>query len=309
MEFYGLLTFSKELLCRKEVLGETFDAIISGINVKMCFPCYPNDTTQERCVGMENPLTSPKCKHNFTRGGNSLDWGAPMDYPAGNSIVKAVVFLIECEEEMIEENAKKLYAEIKYWGKKFIDYCDLCTKKATMDVFCTDVDTCMLELVHKKYIHTTREKRLEVNLIDKRMCLTKEHICKAIKFASSSEEILFEYQMLSSAYQFKNKKQYRQAIIDACSAVEICLNKQIEKYCLTIGLNSDVLFEKYRSLGDKFNLIKKIDNSFNIQKPQDRIVKPRNSVVHKNEFPDNKTTNELLNAVADCLELYNNDFY
>lgn len=309
MEFYGVLTFKNNLLCQKEVLGEVFDAVIADINIKICFPCYPKDTTQERCVGMENPLEPPKGKHNLTRGGESLDWGSPMDYPAGNSIVKAVVFLIECEEYLIEENAQKLYAAIKSWGKKFLDYCDLCTKKATMDFFCVDAETCTLELVHKKYISTARETKFEVSLIEKSKCLTKDHICKAIDFASSSKEILFEYQLLSSAYNFKNEKQYRQAIVDACSAVEICLNRQIEKYCLKIGLNSDVLFEKYKSLGDKFKLIEKIDKTFNVKNPFGRIVSPRNGVVHKNTFPDAKTTMELLNAVEECMNLYNVDFY
>ena len=35
MDFCGLLTFSKDLLCRKEVLGEKFDTVIYGINVKV----------------------------------------------------------------------------------------------------------------------------------------------------------------------------------------------------------------------------------------------------------------------------------
>ena len=47
MDFCGLLTFSKDLLCRKEVLGEKFDALISGINIKVCFPCYPKDTDEK----------------------------------------------------------------------------------------------------------------------------------------------------------------------------------------------------------------------------------------------------------------------
>ena len=84
---------------------------------------------------------------------------------------------------------------------------------------------------------------------------------------------------------------------------------QIEKYCKSIGLNSDVLFEKYKSLGDKFKLIKKIDEKFNVKDPSNRIVNPRNGVVHRNEFPDAKKTRELFTAVEECLKFYNKDFY
>lgn len=308
MDFCGLLTFPKDLLCRKEVLGENFDAVISGVKVKVCFPCYPKDiTSSDDYIHKDYTLEPPKCRV-LKRGEDQIEWGRLTSYPACNARVASVMILIDCKED-IEENAKKLYSSIKVWGKKLIDYCDLCVKDLSINTRSPDSNTCRLELVYEKYIPSFGTTHLIIPFIKDEDCLTKNQVIDALIFASSNEEISLEYQMLLSAYKARTERQYRQAIVDACSAVEICLNKQIEEYCRKIGLDSEILFKKYRSLGDKFTLIKKIDENFNVTNPFDRIVSPRNRVVHKNEFPDAETTWELLNAVEECLKQYNVDYY
>ena len=309
MDFCGLLTFSKELLFRKEVLGEIFETTISETNVKVCFPYYPKHITSANdYMNKDLSLEPPNCCV-LTRNGKPIYFGALMGYPACVSRIKSVMILIDCDEKYVEKIAEKLYGSIKKWGRKFVEYCDLCTKDSSPIARCTDTDACDLSLVYEKYIPSSEIIHIDVDFIKDEDCLTKKQVISAFKFVSSNAELLFEYRMLLSAYKARTERQYRQAVVDACSAVEICLNKQIEKYCKSIGLNSDVLFEKYKSLGDKFKLIKKIDKTFNVKDPFNRIVNPRNGVVHRNEFPDAKKTWELFIAVEECLKFYNKDFY
>ena len=311
MEFYGLLTFSEGLLFKKEVLGRSFDTKIAGIDISICFPCYCSGKDQRKSEDLSCPLEAQNRKVKLKRNGDKINWGYPNILPSGNSVVYAVMVIAYCKDkEEVEEVSQKLYSAIKQWERSFVDYICLCTKQSVGGLIYTDSSNCRLELFDDKYINNHSHKFVfNMYLHSKDEYLSIKQVEEALSFATSNKELLLEYQMLLSAYKAKNVEQYRQAVVDACSAVEICLNNQIEKYCQKKELDSDILFKKYWSLGDKFSLIMKIDNQFNISNPFDRIVSPRNKVVHKNEFPDAKTTWDLLIAVEECLKLYNTYYY
>ncbi len=53
----GLLAFSEDVVCKKEVLGQSFSALIGGINTCLLFPEY-NEANND--VGDRNPLLPPR---------------------------------------------------------------------------------------------------------------------------------------------------------------------------------------------------------------------------------------------------------
>ena len=302
----GVITFSKGILCKKEALEKQYSGKIGGVDVMITFPTVCDE---KESTGMSNPLVAPEKGKDLSLF-EEIDWGCPLKFPGFNSVVYHALIEFSCGYDDVEIVSQKIYDDICRWEQSFIQFYELSCKYHFKQKSKRKHSANLLAIFSDKgHIPSQELHVLNGVIYSDSSFVSEEQLCNAISFASSDKNLLLEYQMLLSAYKAKEEKQFRQAIVDACAAVEICLNKQIEEYCKNIGLDSDVLFEKYRSLGEKFNLIKRIDKTFNVNNPFYRIVNPRNKVVHKNEFPDVKTTNELLKAVEECLKLYNKDFY
>lgn len=115
--------------------------------------------------------------------------------------------------------------------------------------------------------------------------------------------MLLEYRILLSAYEARQKNRNRQAIIDASAAAEICLVRNIKKHFSVSGLNGEFFLKKYKGLGERFGLMHQLDGAFLDSDYQNKIVHPRNEVVHiKTQSLSDETTDTLILAVEDCLK-------
>ena len=76
------------------------------------------------------------------------------------------------------------------------------------------------------------------------------------------------------------------------------------------GFAPEVLTEKYRSLGDRFNLVKKLDGSSPVFDCSSVIVRPRNDVAHNRDvYPTDECTDRLIEMVEKYLSHYNSSYY
>ena len=158
-------------------------------------------------------------------------------------------------------------------------------------------------MIEDRYIPQNTKITLYAYLPAEETYASIKNIMDAIEFADSGKEMLLEYQMLLSAYEARRLNQNRRAILDACSAMEITLVKQITLYCQSIGLSPDILIDKYRYLGDRLKLIRKIDDGVPDENYKVLVTEPRNSVMHnKDIFPSDETTDNLILCVERLLE-------
>ena len=286
---------------------------IAGVGVGIGFPRYPDDIAKKECVGLSTSLQPYNEDFNFWKAGKDYQaLGYQKECPKGNSVVKVLFFEMKVAEETVTESAQKLYDEIKKWEISFIDYCDLCSKIIS-DTYVDESEKAgILWLSHNgKYISTNRKYKICIKLFKDEHYLSENQVIEAIKFASSTKEMNLEYQMLLSAYKALNNGRNRQAVVDACSAVEICLVNQIAEYCNKNGLNKKKILEKdYRTLGKRFTYIKKIDKTFPIKDPGNSIVSYRNKVMHnKDVFPSDETVKSVIGCVEKCLAYYGTNYY
>ncbi len=307
----GLLTLSSGILSSKEALGKAFDCVIAGVHCQLHFPRFPLINENNPEIGSGNPLLAPEMAINMKRGGEPINWGVPMNYPPGDSFVKCLGVAVDCEKAKALDVAQKLYRSISKWEESFQNYLRLEKKlpfgngRERTEVFCG------LELIEDKYIPLENFKATLSggDLMQPPCYATEDEIRKAIAFADSGKAIRLEYRLMLSCYEALANGENRLAILDACSAMELCLNEQIKKYCETIGLDSDILLSKYRFLGDKFKLVKKICVDFPELDYQAEIVTPRNDLMHNNAvYPSDETTNNLVRCVNKYLERFCNEF-
>ena len=299
----GLLTLSQGVLCTEAALGQVFHACIADIPVEIFFPLPPDTEEKEESSPFGNPLQPPSIAKTWKRGNDPFNWGYPMQLPSGNSHVNLLALSIECDESQIEETAKALYSSIEKWERSFVDLLIISTKQSTeRDKNIPRENTCELELLGDKYIPSDIGIHVYLTIPKPNCFASKEQIEQAIAFASSGKELLLEYQMMLSAYSARKNCQNRQAIIDACAAVELCLDNNISDRLDKLALNPKPFLDKFRGLGDKFDLIKLLDKTFPSDDHQKKIVDPRNGIAHnRNAYPDDKTTDTLISCVENCL--------
>lgn len=307
----GLLTLSEGILCKKEVLGQIYDAEIAGEKVKICFPKYPVVEEGVAAVGSEYPLQPPEIGKTLRRGDKPLEWGRLLCYPSGDAVVELLALYADYEEKEDYNTAQNLYNNITKWEHAFIDYIILETKQNRYRDDNIKRESCDLDLLADKHIPNTRMPSITVHFFTEGdYYASNEQIYGAIQCASSGKEFLPEYQMLLSAYEARSNNRNRPTILDACAAIEITLGKQINDYCQSKGIDPDILLKKYRYLSEKFELVKKIDDSFPEEDYKAIIVEPRNAVMHnKDVYPSDETTDKLIRCVEKYLEHFHVSYY
>lgn len=313
----GLLTLTQRLLCRNEVLGKEFNACISGFNVNIFFPRYNYDKVindPERVydyVGLKNPLLPPEIASSWTRGDEELFWGCPCNYPDKDADVSLLAISVECEDNEVGETAQTLYDEIRKWESSFIQYCILSSQQMVSVTGKAPSTRGFLELMDEdEYISGVFTSPFPLIFPNLKTCLTASQIQDALDFASSGKELYLAYQMLFAAYEARDGGQNRQAIMDACSALELCFISKISDYCEEHAIPSEILLKKYRSLGDRLDLIEKTDQLFHIDQMNEAVIHLRNDVAHnKKVFPSDEETQILIEKVESFLQLYYKDYY
>ena len=310
MYLKGVITLTKGLLCKQEVLGKSYHGTISNINVVISFPSpsIKDDKDTMNLVGMSNPLKAPSNGENLKHYDEPVFWGYHMNFPNMDSFVKSILLEVQLDEN---QTSQDLYDNISRWENAVTSYCELCSKQHFERKIANQTGAGVLELISEHgYVQNNAPFRINGIIHSSSQFVSEQQISDAIKFASSNQELLLEYQMLLSAYESKKQNHNRQAIIDACSAAEIVLIKVIQDFCATKGIDSEILISKYRSLGERFDLVKKLDDEFpNIEYKKD-IIKYRNDVAHnRNVYPSNGHTDILISAVEQLLNHYHKNYY
>lgn len=313
MKIIGILSIPGGIFCKKDVLGQRFSTTISGLNVIFSFPDIAEDSEKEIIdrVGMSAPLNPPVAGDGLTLWGEKINWGYPMSAPAINSFVEHVTLEVDCNELDSNELTHKIYGSIQEWVSSFKQFLQLLTQQNLQkESKVSHPGSNLYLLVGGKYIPNKHPQVLNVSFLSDNIYASYDEIQQAMDFASSGKELLLEYQMLLSAYYARKEGKNRQAIVDACSAVELCLLKQINCYCNQKGLNPKILTDKYRSLYDRFDLVEKIDSNCPSYDFKNIIVKPRNNLVHNNNaYPTNECTNKLIEMVEKYLSHYHTSYY
>ena len=313
MKGIGLLLIPGGMLCKKDALGQKFSGRISGCDINIVLPSLADDSGKDRidCVGISNPLNAPIGGATLTLGGEKIFWGYPMVAPKMNSFVKYVTVEMDCDESELNELAQKLYYGVQDWSLSFKRFLQLLTKQQLeRKAKVSNLGNNLRLLFDGKHVQNQQPQVLHAHLHTDNDFASCEEIKQAIDFASSGKELFLEYQMLLSAYNARKEGANRQAIIDACSAVEICLVNQITSYCNQKGLDPDILINKYRYLGDRFRLIKKLDINSPVFDFDKIIVKPRNEVAHNRDaYPTNECTDKLIEMVENYLTHYHTSYY
>lgn len=302
---FGLIYLPHKIFLRKELLGKIFTTKIADVNVKIYFPSIEKIEIDSQNVNYK--LIPPSFAKEWKVGDQLVNWGFISNTISKNFSVECLACSIDCN--FCEENliAAKLYYEINRWLEAFVSCCDILGRNISNLEKDTRRTTSLLDLIGSSgLIGKIPFYEVDLRFARNKQFLSAEQILVALDFTSDKKEFLTEYQLLLSAGKSKRDSRNKHAIIDVCSAAEICFNKKINEYALSIGKTIDTLEEKHGTLGDKFKLMRKIDSSFPLSNTKcKKIVDLRNDVAHsrRKDFSDEETE-EVISFVEICLERY-----
>lgn len=304
----GLLTLPQDILCSDEVLGKCFATTIAEIPVDVYFPYFNDECAPS--IGINNPLLPPSIAKTWKRGTAPLNWGHPVSYPKIDALVSLFAFSISCCQTAEQEIAQIIYNDIDRWTNAFIHYCILETKQGVHYSKITSNRKIKLELLGGEgYIPKSTTTTILAYFHQDSEALTIKQIESAMAFAASQQPIKIEYEMLLASYFAKMRDQNNHAVMNACSAVEICLNNVIQQFADKKGINLKILTSKYRTLGQKFDLLHWIDEvPPTIQ--TSKITEIRNLVAHNDgSIISDSETDTLICEVEKCLTYYSPQYY
>lgn len=307
MNVHGIVKLSTPIFCSSSTLGQSCEITVANQTCTLTFPSLPILEVDD---GWGTALLPPEKVKPWKRGEKSLCWGYRVNYQSGESRVEKVLFSCDVNRNSKEELCHGIYKEFGKWLRLFRMYVSLLTKHNSWSVSGRSEYAQSLELYEDTEdtlmrINDKNPIEVSVHLDRAETALNYDQLVEACRLASLQLEPRLEYQMLLCAYEASGKKDYRKAIIESATALEICLTERIYQEFDNQGISfGDKLMKKYRMLGGLFDLIRMLEIGLPDKDYMELIQTPRNRVVHKANFPDARLANQVISEVEELLELF-----
>lgn len=318
-KFMGLIRFKHSIFCNGETMGKCFDSAIGGVTIKVYLPDLIVDKGDDDkySYNIKEPVVSIYKKFN--------DWGYVRQWninsPDLKTVgveVKAVVFVCEVVESEVKDKLELLSKGINLWRAQFYEYCFLYGKPVddiNEDDFgekegvATNVD--LIDVDDNVRVNMNSGIIIKCRLRDITEFFTMDELVKVFANLNINKRLCLEYEMFLNALVEMQKENYRYAIMEATTAVELCVTKRIMDECDKLNIDGKGLCDVfYRSLGNRFDLLKVLGINFVSTNPSKDIVKPRNDLFHnRNLQPDYYECKKVLDVVKVYLDEYIKDMY
>jgi hypothetical protein len=311
---FGIIEFAEALFCAADTLGQAIDISFAGYEGTLTLPSLPEWGRDEQDP-LRKPLLAPPPARTWKCGDSLINWGRPNSYPDGTSNVELALLEFSLVSENAETNAQEIYAAFGPWLRLFEQYVKLLTTQQTRTRVSGGDGPGMLKLLFDEdsgLRHIPRNISTSIIIImggsDESLHL--EQIKEAAKLASKGFHPRLQYQMLLEAYSARRKKDYRKAIIEGATALEICLTMRIEDEFNMQGIAfGDKLLQKFRMLGGRFELIRLLGVNLPEKDYSTLVINPRNDVVHRAAFPDEALANQVIAEAEELLQLFSPQLY
>ena len=255
-ELKALFEFKTEFCWSKNILDKSFNTTICNIPCTLYFPrlyeLWFEDTNYDLDY-LHMPLKAPSNAGTWYIGEDEKEWGYPISYPDGVSIISDLFFVFNIQDnENIDEISKKLYDNILPWKNTFYKYLKLLSKQL-VDNFKEPRNIRPLTLYSDgNRIQDKEAFDLGTLCIEHSNSITFEMVSKAITLTESSLDIPLYYELIYSAYLELENNNFRKAVIDASTSLEILLTQHLNKEFINLGISfGEKLLKKYMNLVQK----------------------------------------------------------
>lgn len=231
-------------------------------------------------------------------------------YPSGHSEVELALLEFHLFPKELDVGAQKIYTDFKPWLTLFEQYVRLLTTQHTKGRTSAGKGSGWLELrleenFSSKRISNSLPLQITVEVARDEECLHLEQLKQASQLASSGLQPHLHYRMLLEAYSARRNKDYRKAIIEGATALEVCLTARILEEFDMQGISfGEKLMQKFRMLSGLFELTRLLGINLPEKDYLTLVINPRNNVIHRAAFPDKALANQVITEVEELLHLF-----
>ena len=261
---------------------------------------------------VHKPLLGPTAARNWKRGDNLIDWGRPFSFPAGKgaNVTRALIEFKALPDDF-EAAAQRIYDNVGRWLYLFEQYVALLTEPKTRSRVPSATNHAdRIEILaddgHElRHIQNDKPRGFTIYMSETDESLHLENLKEACRLSSVGVSPRLEYQLMLEAYSARRNADYRKAIIEAATALEVSLtNRALEEFrTLKISFGTGLL-KKFRTLNGRLELVRLLSIPFPEKDYKSLIVDPRNYVVHKADFPGERLTDQVIAEVEQLLRLF-----
>ncbi|MFC1554873.1 hypothetical protein ACFL7D_09580 [candidate division KSB1 bacterium] len=240
----------------------------------------------------------------------SICWGHPVSYPKGSSSVKLALLEFCLVPKKEDASIQEIYEAFEPWLKLFEQYVKLLTTQHTRNKVSGGDGSGRLDLLYDidknlEHIYRSTPTTITIEIGREDESLHIEQLRETVNLASGGYQPKLQYRILLEAYRARKDKDYRKAIIESATALEICLTERILREFNTQGITfGEKLLKKFRMLGGRFELVKMLGISHPDKDYKTIIIEPRNNVVHGAIFPNKDMANNVITEVKELLQLF-----
>lgn len=309
LRIYGIVQFTTPLFCSADVLGKTVDISIGGHTGTLTLPSLPVWGKPEDDP-LHKPLLAPAPARNWKRGERLVYWGSPVSYPAGEASVELAMMEFPLHPDNLESGAQQIYEGFRAWLELFEKYVILFTSQNTRRSVSGGDGPGYIELLingdaRLRRVSMTNPTTIVIESTERDEALHLEQFKEASRLASQGLPPRLEYRLLLEAYGARKNGDYRKSIIEAATALEVCLTNRIMNEFDTQGVSfGEPLLQKFRMLGGRFELARILGISFPPKDYVSLVINPRNEVIHRAGFPDKTLANRVIEEVEELLQLF-----
>ncbi|EMJ94031.1 hypothetical protein LEP1GSC198_3298 [Leptospira kirschneri str. JB] len=311
----ALIDFNYDLQIDGDVLGSFTEITIGDQKGVLKVPVF-NYSELDIKEPLSKPLKGPQNAENWKRDKKALFWGRPISYPTIKAIVNSMLIeFSSIELTKYDEVAQKIYDHYNDWHDLFNMYITLFTRQdlrskyyqppspTSFAIFRSDEK----ELVRITHVNS---KDNTISYAEKGKYLSIEDLKKICHLTSNNINPLMEWKLFLKALDAQRKSNNRMAIIEAANALEFCLTSRIMEEFKNQSINfGEKLLQKFRMLGGRFELLRILSIPIPEKNYESLIIKPRNDVVHRAEFPEDSLVDQVICEVEKILLFYYPDFH
>jgi hypothetical protein len=306
---FGIVKFSPSLCCAANALGCTVDVSVGGIKGTLTLPSLPHWGIKEDDP-LHMPLLGPGQARTWKQGHELVFWGKPHSYPDGESVVEQALFQFQLDPENFESGAECIYNGFVPWLDLFEKYVILlstqgrCSRVAVKNPRANQIDLLHHEESKPGFKRITYPQSIAVHIATGGD-LHREQFEEISRMSSELLPPRLEYLLLLEAYTARKNEDYRKAIIEAANALEVSLTNRIAEEFRIQGVSfGEKLLKKFRMLGGRFELARLLSIPLPPKDYEALVIGPRNDVVHKAGFPDEKIVHQVITEVEEVLRLF-----
>lgn len=305
----GVFKFEAPIPVRGDVLGEVYSAKIGEHTVNIHFPRLPGKPTNEFSTEL---LAPDSCSFDI-----QCSWGAlrhyNVDYRPVTCCAEVFQAYIECQTEDPDSTSENILSNIDEWRnllKRIIVIKNHCASenslpsteaRGSITLFRTNPEV-------KRY-DSRSSITIPVTFLSEEYVLTKEMLLEIFEVVKCGNKLKLEYELLTQAYAERSRGNYRYSLVQALSAVEVCVGSKITALCSEKGIDAKRLIGK-KSLGDKFEILRALGATWPTENPNEEITKHRNDLFHVRLLsPTVQQLNDVIEKIEKYLEAYSPTYF